>query len=99
MWNKNNQAELNEIYLNSVKISERRALAEYTKSTFFIFLAMEFNSQHRLKWHLQSEQILTPEQNGFRKYYSMEDHVTYLSQAIEDAFPGEEKNIIFIGRL
>ncbi|BFZ07875.1 hypothetical protein BsWGS_10914 [Bradybaena similaris] len=46
---------------------------------------------HRLKWHLESEHILAPEQAGFRECYSIEDQVTYLSQSIEDAFQKMEK--------
>ena len=46
---------------------------------------------HRLKWYLESEQILVPQQAGFRECYSIEDQVTYLSQAVEDAFQEKKK--------
>jgi ribonuclease HI len=45
----------------------------------------------RLKWYLESEQILIPEQAGFRECYSIEDQVTYLSQEVEDAFQEKKK--------
>jgi len=40
----------------------------------------------RLVWHLESNNIITPEQAGFRKHRSTEDQVTYIAQKIEDGF-------------
>ena len=40
----------------------------------------------RLKWYLETENLLAPEQAGFRQFRSTEDQATYLSQEIEYAF-------------
>ena len=47
---------------------------------------MERIINHRLQWYIESENILMPQQAGFRQCYSTEDQTTYLSQEIEDAF-------------
>ena len=44
----------------------------------------------RLLWHLETENILVPEQAGFRQFRSTEDQATYLAQEIEDAFQAKE---------
>ena len=46
----------------------------------------------RLQWYLESENLLVPQQAGFRQCYSTEDQATYLSQEIEDAF--QEKKLV-----
>ena len=40
----------------------------------------------RLMWHLEDKKHITPEQAAFRQDRSTEDQITYISQAIEDAF-------------
>ena len=40
----------------------------------------------RLLWHLETGNILVPEQAGFRRFRSTEDQATYLAQEVEDAF-------------
>ena len=40
----------------------------------------------RLKWFLESEQLLAPQQAGFREHHCSEDQTTYLAQEIEDGF-------------
>ena len=40
----------------------------------------------RLKWFLESEQLLAPQQAGFREHHCTEDQTTYLAQEIEDGF-------------
>ena len=45
---------------------------------------------HRMKWYLETEGILVPQQAGFRQCYSTEDQATYLSQVIEDAFQDKQ---------
>ncbi|KAK7108946.1 hypothetical protein V1264_013079 [Littorina saxatilis] len=47
----------------------------------------------RLLWYLETENILAPEQAGFRQFHSTEDQATYLSQEIEDAF--QEQKVLF----
>ena len=44
----------------------------------------------RMKWYLESEAILAPEQAGFRQYRSTEDQTTHLAQVIEDAFQAKK---------
>ena len=46
----------------------------------------------RLLHHLETEQIIVPEQAGFRRFFSTEDQVTHLSQEIEDAF--QEQKVV-----
>ena len=47
----------------------------------------------RLVWYLETENLLVPEQAGFRQFHSTEDQATYLSQEIEDAFQ-EQKHVL-----
>ena len=47
----------------------------------------------RLLCHLETNNILAPEQAGFRQFRSTEDQATYLSQEIEDAF--QEQKLVF----
>jgi len=44
----------------------------------------------KMKWYLESEAILAPEQAGFRQYRSTEDQTTHLAQVIEDAFQAKK---------
>ncbi|CAG5134700.1 unnamed protein product, partial [Candidula unifasciata] len=53
---------------------------------------MERITNFRLQWYIESENIITPQQAGFRKFYSTEDQTTYLSQEIEDAF--QDKKLV-----
>ena len=48
----------------------------------------------RLKWYLETENLLAPEQAGFRQFRSTEDQATYLSQEIEDAF--QEQKLVLL---
>ena len=47
---------------------------------------MERLVNSRLVWHLEENQILRPEQAGFRQHRSTEDQISYIAQSIEDAF-------------
>ena len=40
----------------------------------------------KLMWHLENKTHVTPEQAAFRQDRSTEDQITYISQAIKDAF-------------
>ena len=52
---------------------------------------MERVVNQRLKWHLETNDLLAPEQAGFRQFRATEDQTTYLAQEIEDAF--QEKKV------
>ena len=52
----------------------------------------------RLVWHLESNQIITPQQAGFRQHHSTEDQVTYVSQMIEDGFQDKKTFSCSLGR-
>ena len=40
----------------------------------------------RMKWYLESEQLLTLQQAGFREHPCTEDQTPYIAQEIEDGF-------------
>ena len=52
---------------------------------------MEIVVNQRLKWYLETNDLLAPEQAGFRQFNTTEDQTTYLAQEIEDAF--QEKKV------
>ena len=47
----------------------------------------------RLMWHLETKDILIPQQGGFRKNRSTEDQVTHIAQEMEDGFQRKEHTI------
>ena len=47
---------------------------------------MERVVNQSLKWYLETNDLLAPEQAGFRQFRATEDQTTYLAQEIEDAF-------------
>ena len=49
----------------------------------------------RLVWHLETNQLLSPDQAGFRQHRSTEDQITFIAQSIEDAFQ-EKKNTLAV---
>ena len=55
---------------------------------------MERIVNERLKWHLETEDLLAPEQAGFQQFRSTEDQTTYLSQEIEDAC--QEQKLVLV---
>ena len=58
---------------------------------------MERIINQRLQWYLEEEQIIVPEQAGFRRYRSTEDQTTHLAQVIEDAFQAQKVTLaVFI---
>jgi ribonuclease HI len=61
--------------------------------TSCVVKTMERMVNQRLLWHLEKEDILAPEQAGFRQFQSTEDQATYLSQEIEDAF--QQQKMVF----
>ena len=47
----------------------------------------------RLVWHLEKNNIITPEQAGFRQHHSTEDQVAYIAQKIEDGFQDKQHTL------
>ena len=47
----------------------------------------------RLIWHLESNNLLSSEQAGFRQHRSTEDQVTYLAQEIDDGFQAKKHTL------
>ena len=62
--------------------------------TSCVVKTMERIVNERLKWYLETENLLAPEQAGFRQFRSTEDQATYLSQEIEDAF--QEQKLVLV---
>ena len=62
--------------------------------TSCVVKTMERIVNERLKWYLETENLLAPEQAGFRQFRSAEDQATYLSQEIEDAF--QEQKLVMV---
>ena len=48
----------------------------------------------RLKWLLESENLLASEQAGFREHHCTEDQTTYLAQELEDGFQHKKQTFI-----
>ena len=59
---------------------------------------MERVVNQRLKWYLETNDILAPEQAGFRQFRATEDQTTYLVQEIEDAFQEKKATRIDLQR-
>ena len=51
----------------------------------------------RLMWHLEDKKHITPEQAALRQDRSTEDQITYISQAIEDAFQNKKSTHLSFG--
>ena len=47
----------------------------------------------RLMWHLENKKHITPEQAAFTQDRSTEDQITYIAQAIEDAFQDKKHTL------
>ena len=54
---------------------------------------MEKILNRRLIWHLESNNLLTPTQTGYRKHRSIEDQLALLAQEIETAFQEKRKMV------
>ena len=54
---------------------------------------MEGIVNKRLMWYLETEDLLSQEQAGFRQFRRTEDQATYISQEVEDAFQ-EQKAVL-----
>ena len=62
--------------------------------TSCVVKTMERIVNERLKWYLETEDLLALEQAGFWQFRSTEDQATYLSQEIEDAF--QEQKLVLV---
>ena len=49
----------------------------------------------RLKWYLEMEDFLVPEQAGIRHFHSTEDQASFLSQEIEEALQEQKLVLVF----
>ena len=58
---------------------------------------MERVVNQRLKWYLETNDLLAPEQAGFRQFRATEDQTTYLAQEIEDDIVFQEKKVTRVG--
>ena len=54
---------------------------------------MERTINTRLLWQLEKNNIITPEQAGFRQHRSTEDQVTYISHKIEGGFQDKQHTL------
>ena len=52
--------------------------------TSLVGKTMERVVNQRLKWYLETNDLLTPEHAGFRQFRATEDQITYLAQEIEE---------------
>ena len=47
----------------------------------------------KLKWFLETEKLLVPQQAGFREHQCTEDQTKYLAQEIEDGFQRKKQTL------
>ena len=62
--------------------------------TSCVVKTMERIVNERLKWYLETKNLLAPEQAGFRQFRSTEDQATCLSQETEEAF--QEQKLVLV---
>ena len=65
--------------------------ASYRPINLTIWKTMERVVNQRIKWYLDTNDLLAPEQSGFRQFRATEDQTTYMAQEIEEAF--QEKKV------
>jgi potassium voltage-gated channel Eag-related subfamily H protein 8 len=53
---------------------------------------MEMIVNARLKWYLETNNLLASQQAGFRQFRSNDDQTTFLAQEVEDAF--QEQKVV-----
>ena len=63
-----------------------------TKRQVCIVTVLERIINTRLKWFLESENLLASEQAGFREHHCIEDQTTYIAQEIEYGFQHQKAN-------
>ena len=72
--------------LKKGKYTKQAAIYRPISLTSCVGKTMERVVNQRLKWYLETKDILAPEQVGFRQFRATEDQTTYLAQEIEEAF-------------
>ena len=77
--------------LKKVKDPKQAAGYGLISLTSCVGKTMERVVNQRLKWCLDTNDLLAPEQAGFRQFRATEDQTKYLAQEIEDAF--QEKSV------
>ena len=83
-----------------IPILQKRKAQKKTNSyrpvslTSCVVKTMERTVNELLKWYLETEDLLAPEQAGFRQFRSTDDQATYLSQEIEDTF--QEQKLVLV---
>ena len=60
--------------------------------TSCVVKTMEMIVNARLKWYLETNNLLATQQAGFRQFRSTEDQTTFLAQEVEDAF--QEQKVV-----
>ena len=76
------------------KVSKKAESYWPVSLTICVVKTMERIMNERLKWYVETEDLLAPEQAGFQQFRSTEDKATYLSQETEDAF--EEAELVLV---
>ena len=61
--------------------------------TSYVGKLMERMINTLLVWHLEKNNIITPEQAGFRQHHSTKDQVTHIAQKIEDGFQDKQHTL------
>ena len=69
--------------LNKGKDPKQAASYRPIRLTSCVGKTMERVVNQRLKWYLETDDLLAPEQAGFRQFRATEDKTTYLAQEIE----------------
>jgi len=77
--------------LKKGKDTEHAASYRPISLTSCVGKTMERVANQRLKWYMETNDLLAPELAGFRQLRATEDQTTYLAQEIEDAF--QEKKV------
>ena len=84
---------------NDTHRQERKSKTEATVSyrpislTSCVVKLLERIINARMKWYLESEQLLSPQQAGFREHHCTEDQAIYLAQEIEDGFQQNKQTL------
>ncbi len=75
---------------------DRKKASSYRLSslTSVVGKTMESIVNQRMKWYLETNQLLAHQQAGFRKFRSTEEQTTYLAHEIEDTFQDKKVTLI-----
>jgi len=78
-------------FLNKGKDPKQAASYRPISLTSCVGKTMERVVNQRLKWYMETNDILAPVQASFRQFRATENQTTYLAQEVEDAF--QERNV------